>query len=312
MVWPVEGSIVSPFGASSRPDHRGIDLASRPGTRVVAAIPGTVNFAGRIPGYGNVITMMHDRHLTTVYAHLGKTEVKEGQRVARGEGIGRIGAEGYLHYEIRRAKDAVDPASFYAVAPKPLPGGGKRRANLSTEPVSEVPITEEAASAAAPVPVAPRSPPAGEALAAEPATRATVMKPATAEPLVAKPPAESDSPASHPGTLGAEAGHEPSTAPSSPSESGAMRVAEGAAVVFSNLLYVPAKLAYASVGAVTGGLVLVVSHDTSVATDVWSQTMGGNYFVLPGHLRGEAPLHFLGGQSKVEPPAPVASPPPAR
>lgn len=69
----------------------------------------------------------------------------------------------------------------------------------------------------------------------------------------------------------------------------------GAALVGVNLLYLPAKLAYAGVGAVTGAVVLVLAHDATVANDVWTPTLGGDYLVTESHWRGEKPLRFLGG-----------------
>jgi len=67
-----------------------------------------------------------------------------------------------------------------------------------------------------------------------------------------------------------------------------------AALVGANLLYLPAKLAYAGVGVVTGAVVLLLAHDTAVAGDVWLPTLGGDYLVTERHLRGEVPLRFLG------------------
>jgi hypothetical protein len=66
-------------------------------------------------------------------------------------------------------------------------------------------------------------------------------------------------------------------------------------VLGANLFYVPAKLAYAGVGAVTGMFALALAHDTSVAQDVWGSALGGDYFVTADHVRGDAPLRFAGG-----------------
>jgi hypothetical protein len=67
-----------------------------------------------------------------------------------------------------------------------------------------------------------------------------------------------------------------------------------AALVGANVLYVPVKLAYAAVGSVTGGFVLVLSHDPDVARKFWSQTLGGDYLVTEEHLQGDRPLRFIG------------------
>ena len=66
-------------------------------------------------------------------------------------------------------------------------------------------------------------------------------------------------------------------------------------VLGANLFYVPAKLAYAGVGAVTGMFALVLAHDTSVAQDIWKPALGGDYVVTADHIRGDAPLRFTGG-----------------
>jgi hypothetical protein len=81
-----------------------------------------------------------------------------------------------------------------------------------------------------------------------------------------------------------------------PARAESQSVGLAAAVVGANLFYVPAKLAYAAAGALTGAVVLVIAHDTSVANAVWTPTLGGDYVVTAEHVRGNAPLHFAGGR----------------
>ncbi|MET0151293.1 MAG: hypothetical protein ABW298_01620, partial [Candidatus Binatia bacterium] len=82
-------------------------------------------------------------------------------------------------------------------------------------------------------------------------------------------------------------------------------IAFGAALVGTNLLYVPAKLGYAALGTVIGGITLVLAHDREVAAEVWWPALGGDFFVTAAHLRGEEPIHFMGSSSETpEPPAP--------
>jgi hypothetical protein len=82
-------------------------------------------------------------------------------------------------------------------------------------------------------------------------------------------------------------------------------IAFGTALVGTNLLYVPAKLTYAAVGTVIGGVVLVLAHDREVAAEVWRPSLGGDYFITAEQLRGEQPVHFMGSSSETpEPPAP--------
>ncbi|MGH7818222.1 MAG: murein hydrolase activator EnvC family protein, partial [Candidatus Binatia bacterium] len=123
MTWPVRGTIVSPYRPWSRPTHQGVDLAAPPGTPVVSAAPGKVSFVGRIAGYGNVVAMEHEGQLTTVYSHLGEeVQAVEGVRLGAGEVIGRVASQGYLHFEIRLEKEAVDPAGYFVDTPRPIEG----------------------------------------------------------------------------------------------------------------------------------------------------------------------------------------------
>ena len=67
----------------------------------------------------------------------------------------------------------------------------------------------------------------------------------------------------------------------------------GTATVAANLLYVPAKLVYATLGGITGGFAYVLTGANSqVAERVWTPSLGGNYVVTPEHLRGSQPLYF--------------------
>ena len=91
-MWPLRGTIASPFGDSRRiGGHLGIDLAARPGDPVAAAQSGRVAFAGLMPGYGTVVVLDHANHVSTVYAHLASTSLHDGTSVAQGETIGKLG-----------------------------------------------------------------------------------------------------------------------------------------------------------------------------------------------------------------------------
>jgi hypothetical protein len=69
----------------------------------------------------------------------------------------------------------------------------------------------------------------------------------------------------------------------------------GTLTVFSNVLYMPAKLVYATLGGITGGLAFALTGgDTQTAETVWVTSMGGNYVVTPGMLRGEESIAFSG------------------
>jgi hypothetical protein len=69
----------------------------------------------------------------------------------------------------------------------------------------------------------------------------------------------------------------------------------GLAAVGANLLYVPAKIVYAVLGGVTGGLgFLVTAGNTNVAQTIWSPALGGTYVLSPAMLRGDEPILFCG------------------
>lgn len=126
---PLESAIVnSEFGPRDGRLHEGIDLKARTGTKVFAAAPGRVLYASaRIKGYGRMIVIDHGQHLATVYAHLSKALVAEGQDVRRGQLIAKSGATGrvtgpHLHFELRYGTAAIDPdtivsARFYRDIP---------------------------------------------------------------------------------------------------------------------------------------------------------------------------------------------------
>lgn len=95
--------------------HTGVDYAASTGTPVRTIGDGTVKFAGVQNGYGNVIYITHlNGKDSTVYAHLSRIGVKQGQKVTQGEIIGAVGATGratgpHLHFEFRVENHPVDP-----------------------------------------------------------------------------------------------------------------------------------------------------------------------------------------------------------
>jgi hypothetical protein len=69
----------------------------------------------------------------------------------------------------------------------------------------------------------------------------------------------------------------------------------GALTGLSNLLYVPAKLVYASVGGLTGGLALgLTGGDMNTAQAIWEPSLGGDYFLTPGMIQGDESFSFAG------------------
>ena len=121
---PVEGGWLSagfgwridPF-SGQKSFHEGLDLASEPGTPIVAAASGKVIFADVQPQYGKMVEIDHGNGLVTRYAHCSMLFVKEGDLVVRGQRIAAVGSTGratgpHLHFEVRLNGVPQDPARF--------------------------------------------------------------------------------------------------------------------------------------------------------------------------------------------------------
>lgn len=114
--WPVEGRIISPFGASASGQRNdGINIAAQLGEPIHAAASGIVTYAGdELKGYGNLVLIRHDDGYVTAYAHAESISVARGERVAKGQVIGYAGDTGdvktpQVHFEIRKGIEPVDP-----------------------------------------------------------------------------------------------------------------------------------------------------------------------------------------------------------
>jgi murein DD-endopeptidase MepM/ murein hydrolase activator NlpD len=122
LIWPVQGSIASPFGSRCLANgdcsfHPGIDIAAASGTPIHAAASGTVIYAGWMEGYGNLTVIDHGRGLATAYGHQSSIGVGMGASVSQGSVIGYVGCTGYcfgphLHFEVRVNGEVVDPMGY--------------------------------------------------------------------------------------------------------------------------------------------------------------------------------------------------------
>ncbi len=82
----------------------------------------------------------------------------------------------------------------------------------------------------------------------------------------------------------------------------------GVGSALANLLYIPAKVTYAGLGLLTGGLGFVLSGGRAdVANNIIYPAVRGNYVVTPNHLKGTEPIYFVGAPPPDNTPAPQSS-----
>ncbi|HET9283829.1 MAG TPA: M23 family metallopeptidase [Candidatus Angelobacter sp.] len=122
-LWPVMGRITGSFGERIDPFsgegafHRGVDISSEIGTRVIAPADGIVRFADFMNGYGRAVMIDHGNGISTLYGHLSGFAVTPGQMVRRGDTLGYVGQSGrstgpHLHYEVRIFNTPVNPYKY--------------------------------------------------------------------------------------------------------------------------------------------------------------------------------------------------------
>jgi murein DD-endopeptidase MepM/ murein hydrolase activator NlpD len=109
--------------------HKGVDFAAATGTPIRAAADGTIEFAGKQGGYGNLVVVKHWGTYSTAYGHMSRfaSGMRRGLKVSQGEIIGYVGATGWatgphLHYEFRVANQPRDPLKVDIPSALPLAG----------------------------------------------------------------------------------------------------------------------------------------------------------------------------------------------
>lgn len=118
-VQPVDGQITDTFGTRNG-KHKGIDIAAPEGEKIVSVSDGKITKSYYSDTYGHVVFVEHPEGYETVYAHLSKRMVNEGEVVKRGQAVGIIGNTGvstgtHLHFELHEGEwtyekeHALDP-----------------------------------------------------------------------------------------------------------------------------------------------------------------------------------------------------------
>ncbi|MFH1561766.1 MAG: M23 family metallopeptidase [Patescibacteria group bacterium] len=113
-IWPTSGRITQRYSWY----HPAIDIANKDGPTVVAAASGTVaSVVYSSWGYGNHIIINHGDGTQTLYGHLAKIYVRQGQSVGVGVAIGQMGSTGrstgtHLHFEIIKGGSKLNPLSI--------------------------------------------------------------------------------------------------------------------------------------------------------------------------------------------------------
>jgi murein DD-endopeptidase MepM/ murein hydrolase activator NlpD len=102
----------------SEATHFGYDLAATANTPVTASNAGRVIFAGLLGIYGNCVLVDHGMGITSLYAHLSRMDVKEGESVSIGQTLGLSGQTGlaggdHLHFAILVGDSYVDPVEWW-------------------------------------------------------------------------------------------------------------------------------------------------------------------------------------------------------
>jgi murein DD-endopeptidase MepM/ murein hydrolase activator NlpD len=116
---PVSGKVISKFGYKAGGlSNGGINIKSPKGASVKAIADGVVAYAGLDHrGYGNLVIVKHSKGWISAYGHLGKSNIKRGDKVSRGQVIAYVGSTGnvkfpQLYFGLRKGREAVNPQSY--------------------------------------------------------------------------------------------------------------------------------------------------------------------------------------------------------
>ncbi|MXV16125.1 M23 family metallopeptidase [Hufsiella ginkgonis] len=122
--YPGQPSVTSRFGFRNDPYdfsrtefHPGLDFRGNQGDAVKSTAGGKVVRAGWFSGYGKCVRVKHIAGYETLYGHLSKIVVREGETITAGQLIGKVGSTGrstgaHLHYEVRLHNKLINPVKF--------------------------------------------------------------------------------------------------------------------------------------------------------------------------------------------------------
>lgn len=128
--WPVHGRISGVFGSQrilngqARRPHAGTDIAAPAGTLVVAPASGRVSLVHQDMYYtGKTVMLDHGQGVSSIYIHMSEIAVRDGQHVAQGEAIGKVGMTGratgpHLHWGVTWLNVKLDPALLVGPMPQ--------------------------------------------------------------------------------------------------------------------------------------------------------------------------------------------------
>ena len=110
--WPLRGQVVQPYAPG---ENDGLDIKAPVGEAVHAAADGDCLFAGELKPFGQLVLIRHPHGYVTAYGYLSDLLVKQGDKVKRGEIIGKSGDGGgspRLHFELRKDSEPIDPTKY--------------------------------------------------------------------------------------------------------------------------------------------------------------------------------------------------------
>ena len=115
-IWPVNGQVISRFGAKSGGLYNdGVNISAPEGSPIHASMDGAVVYTGNdLASYGNLLIIRHKHGWLTAYAHAKEITVQKGDKVKLGQVVASVGQTGnvqtpQIHFAIRDGKKALDP-----------------------------------------------------------------------------------------------------------------------------------------------------------------------------------------------------------